>query len=284
MPKKQTKRTQKNTPVYAITFTGKEWCKSQWLAQRGLERGISETGFSYFGARYYDSDLSGLFISVDPMADKYPSISPYAYCAWNPVKLVDPNGEEVVFAGENEKKLYEEYRTLVFSSDEYKAVQNELIELEKSSETFCIRMGDNISSNSESGNFGYNVSTGQFDINITSDNSWTNVEKLSHELKHADQYINRKLFFEISSKGVVNTMNYSIDDEMEAYARQGMFGNTLSTEQVHSQYKYLNYYGKNTVYKPVVEEIQINNIFYNGKGYPRFMYHGWKKDIEGIKE
>ena len=29
------------------------------------------------------------------MADKYPSISPYAYCAWNPVKLVDPNGEEI---------------------------------------------------------------------------------------------------------------------------------------------------------------------------------------------
>ena len=26
------------------------------------------------------------------MADKYPSLSPYAYCAWNPVKLVDPDG------------------------------------------------------------------------------------------------------------------------------------------------------------------------------------------------
>ena len=39
-------------------------------------RGFSETGYSYFGARYYDSDLSGLFLSVDPMADKYPGISP----------------------------------------------------------------------------------------------------------------------------------------------------------------------------------------------------------------
>ena len=28
------------------------------------------------------------------MADKYPSISPYAYCAWNPMKLVDPDGTE----------------------------------------------------------------------------------------------------------------------------------------------------------------------------------------------
>ena len=55
----------------------------------------AETGYSYFGARYYDSDLSGLFLSVDPMADKYQSISPYAYCAWNPLKLVDPDGREV---------------------------------------------------------------------------------------------------------------------------------------------------------------------------------------------
>ena len=58
-------------------------------------RGFSETGYSYFGARYYDSDLSGLFLSIDPMADKYPFISPYAYCAWNPLKLVDPDGMEM---------------------------------------------------------------------------------------------------------------------------------------------------------------------------------------------
>jgi len=53
----------------------------------------SETGYSYFGARYYNSDLS-IWLSVDPMSDKYPSMSPYVYCANNPVKLVDPNGEE----------------------------------------------------------------------------------------------------------------------------------------------------------------------------------------------
>ena len=55
-----------------------------------------ETGFFYFGARYYDSDLSGLFLSVDPMSDKYPSLSPYAYCAWNPIKMVDPEGREAL--------------------------------------------------------------------------------------------------------------------------------------------------------------------------------------------
>ena len=64
-----------------FTFTGKER--------------DSETGFGYFGARYMDYELMTMWLSVDPMADKYPSISPYAYCAWNPVKLVDPDGREV---------------------------------------------------------------------------------------------------------------------------------------------------------------------------------------------
>ncbi len=51
----------------------------------------SETGLSYFGSRYYSSDLS-VWLSVDPMSDKYPSLSPYTYCADNPVKLTDPDG------------------------------------------------------------------------------------------------------------------------------------------------------------------------------------------------
>ena len=54
-----------------------------------------ETGYGYFGARYMDHELMTMWLSVDPMADKYPSISPYAYCAWNPVKLVDPDGRDV---------------------------------------------------------------------------------------------------------------------------------------------------------------------------------------------
>ena len=45
-------------------------------------------------ARYYNSDLS-IWLSVDPMADKYPSTSPYTYCGNNPVVLKDPNGEDI---------------------------------------------------------------------------------------------------------------------------------------------------------------------------------------------
>ena len=62
-------------------------------ASTGKERD-EETGYGYFGARYMDHELMTMWLSVDPMADKYPNMSPYAYCAWNPVKMVDPNGRD----------------------------------------------------------------------------------------------------------------------------------------------------------------------------------------------
>jgi RHS repeat-associated protein len=50
-----------------------------------------ETGLYYYGARYYDPRTSA-WISVDPLAEKYPSISPYVYCADNPLKFIDSDG------------------------------------------------------------------------------------------------------------------------------------------------------------------------------------------------
>jgi RHS repeat-associated protein len=53
-----------------------------------------ETNYTYFGARYYDSDLS-VWLSVDPMSDKYPNLSPYMYVAGNPLNYTDPNGDTI---------------------------------------------------------------------------------------------------------------------------------------------------------------------------------------------
>ena len=64
-----------------------------WTYTFSAKERDSETGLSYFGSRYYSSDLS-IWLSVDPMSGKYASLSPYVYCANNPVKLVDPDGED----------------------------------------------------------------------------------------------------------------------------------------------------------------------------------------------
>ena len=84
----------------------------------GKERD-SETGFSYFGARYYDSDLMTGWLSVDPLADKYPGLSPYAYCAWNPIRLVDPDGRMLdewivnITTGKTEQKKMKENKVTI---------------------------------------------------------------------------------------------------------------------------------------------------------------------------
>ncbi len=48
-----------------------------------------------FSARWYAPDLPR-FLSLDPLTEKYPSISPYAYCAGNPVRYIDPTGKVAV--------------------------------------------------------------------------------------------------------------------------------------------------------------------------------------------
>lgn len=46
-----------------------------------------------YSARYYESPV-GRFTSVDPLAEKYYSESPYAYVSNNPLKYIDPTGKE----------------------------------------------------------------------------------------------------------------------------------------------------------------------------------------------
>jgi len=84
-----------------------------------------ETGLYYYGARYYDPQIS-MFYGVDPKAEKYPSISPYIYSANNPVNLIDPNGMEIIVSytdpdGNQQTAKYEVGATFDPSKSEYVA-------------------------------------------------------------------------------------------------------------------------------------------------------------------
>ena len=47
-----------------------------------------------YGARGYYPALGRFSMNVDPLAEKYPSISPYVYCMNNPVLFIDPDGRD----------------------------------------------------------------------------------------------------------------------------------------------------------------------------------------------
>lgn len=179
-----------------------------------------ETGYYAFGARYYDCDLSGLFLSVDPMSDKYPSLSPYAYCAWNPVKLVDPNGDSIVISGTQEQQ--QELAKLV---DEFKTrLPGKYDKLNNSSHTYNIQFTET-NVDGSGGCFTYNYKTGQYDVGIGLGKSdFSNIEIMAHELRHAEQFEDGYLGFIVELKtGKVSPYAYDVIDEIEAAEQAELF-------------------------------------------------------------
>ena len=70
------------------------------------------------------------------MSDKYPSLSPYVYCADNPVKVVDPNGEEIVITETTDKngnKVVNIQFTAALVNKSSRAISSETMESYKSS-------------------------------------------------------------------------------------------------------------------------------------------------------
>ena len=57
-----------------------------------------------YGARQYDP-VVGRWFAPDPLAEKYYSISPYAFCNNNPVNFVDPDGRDIRVANQYQKQF-----------------------------------------------------------------------------------------------------------------------------------------------------------------------------------
>jgi RHS repeat-associated protein len=65
-----------------------------------------------YGARFYDARIAR-WQTIDPLCEKYYSISPYVYCANNPINLID-------YDGLYPKEIVSFYRTSTLSPDYYK--------------------------------------------------------------------------------------------------------------------------------------------------------------------
>ncbi|MBN1971954.1 MAG: hypothetical protein JW870_21560 [Candidatus Delongbacteria bacterium] len=58
------------------------------------------------GISEIDQIMTTRFLSVDPMARKYPEMNPYGYCANNPILYVDPDGRDLVIWYNNNQNHY----------------------------------------------------------------------------------------------------------------------------------------------------------------------------------
>lgn len=143
------------------TFTADIWSVSDYypfgykMARRSIQRMTAEdngTGYRYgfngkeqdfsvaqedgrtydYGFRIYDARI-GRFLSTDPLAIKYPDLSPYSFVANTPLQAIDPDGRLVIFVngfrisrlleriifGKLIGKLFDDKPNQVYSYDRY---------------------------------------------------------------------------------------------------------------------------------------------------------------------
>lgn len=196
-----------------------------------------ETGLSYFGSRYYSSDLS-IWLSVDPQAAKYPGLSPFTYCADDPIKLVDPNGEEIdidgyrYIPGQNcpdgaSQKTQDKWNTLnkIHSTKIGESLINEMAY----TEDYCISISSEISGKG----YGQYVSnTDKTGGTIFTNGHNKNTKMIAHELFHGYQDMNghskRCIFNELEANIFTTMLGYGNNLGNTSDNIDGLYTNTLN--------------------------------------------------------
>lgn len=175
-------------------------------------------------ARHYNSDLS-IWLSVDPMSDKYPGLSPYTYCADNPVKLKDPDGRTIWIddylytpgqacpedAAENTRMKWNSLNEIYMNKNGEKVI-NEMSD----SEIFKF----NISSKANPENLGLAAYTreGKHSGTIYLDGNDGDIEALSHELFHGYQHLRGQPGSTIFNEIEANMFSYSITGNWRSFS------------------------------------------------------------------
>jgi RHS repeat-associated protein len=202
-----------------------------------------ETGMYYYEARYMAPPV---FISRDPLFEKYPTFSPYAYCANNPIKYIDPTGETIVVCsknGQNETKYYWDNGKVwtPYGKNGRKPVEgaeyirdNDVGKIIKSlNKINSTKEGKYILSKLSASSNEYKIRNEQkgdsYACYVRSEktvymNKNNGIGVLSHELFHA--------FQDLNGRGEA-----SIYNEVEAYVFQGMVSTSLEVDDYNSGMK-----------------------------------------------
>jgi len=212
--------------------------------------------WSDFIARFYGGIIP-TFLTMDPLAEKDYSVSPYAYCRNNPARYVDPTGMAIDSLSQGqwdmqkntitaqrdklvEKNKDEKNDTRITSLNK---TLNNMSTLETSNQVYSLQ-----SVNGNSGQLRFDVATGKIII------EYYNTANLVHEITHGAQYESRDIGFDIQTGNVVAN---DLWDEAAAYIAQfnyspSSIGGITNVSQITPQWvkgitdaKGLNVYGPN---------------------------------------
>ena len=199
-----------------------------------------ESGFHYYGARYYWSELLTGWLSVDPMADKYPSISPYVYCAWNPVRFVDSDGMKFDSISQIEVDKLKKQAVLnwykgymgdiesALNRNEYNSTLMELSQLELSNQNYHVPRHDgDFLVKGKWGAAGWTHYLVDSDVVEIEYNG--HLGSLAHELKHSFQFEIGNISYD--ETGETGDVLYDFYDEREAYSRGAAFGRRVMSDE-----------------------------------------------------
>ena len=210
----------------------------------------------------YDNTL-GRWFNVDPLAEKYLNLSPYAYCANNSISLIDPNGMEFTSAAwvwimnmmdymfqsyfdnlekidkwqsmidggglsaGKERRLNRRIDRLTAMNSEFDVSFNEIMDLTMSSQIYDLKIGGNIPEGAD-GFINFDEISGNVVINLKSGN----LGDFAHELKHAYQFETGQM----NLGELYGNFIYDLEDEREAFSRGIAFGSSKSYQQSKASY------------------------------------------------
>ena len=165
-----------------------------------------------FGARSYSPSLRR-WLTPDPLSEKYYDVSPYVYCAGDPVNLVDPDGKKLYFAVGTSDTFKRRFAEAIQYMNN-KGTSYNIAKLEESELVFYIGEGKN--------SFNIDNHTISWDPNYISKNYESGImlsplTSLAHEAGHASGYL----------EAVLNGR----EKEYKESAKSGSYDNYSSAEE-----------------------------------------------------